>query len=65
MKGNFFFNAIFTFLGEFIAELAGGYLTDKFGRKKVTINLMLFGVLFFTLYDLLPMQFSWIILFFQ
>ena len=64
MKGNFFFNAIFTFLGEFIAELAGGYLTDKFGRKKVTIDLMLFGVLFFTLYDLLPMQFSWITLFF-
>ena len=65
MKGNFFFNAIFTFLGELIAELAGGYLTDKFGRKKVSIYLMLFGTIFFILYDILPEQFSWITLFFS
>ena len=53
MKGNFFFNAIFTFLGELIAELAGGHLTDKFGRKKVSIYLMLFGTnLFFSYYTI-------------
>ena len=64
MKGNFFINAIFTFLGELIAELIGGYLTDKYGRKKVTIQLMLIGTFFFILYDLLPQQFSGITLFF-
>ena len=32
MKGNFYLNSIFAFLGEFICELISGKLADKFGR---------------------------------
>ena len=65
MKGDFYLNTIFTFSGELIAEIICGYLADKFGRKIVTIYLMLIGTIFFILYDILPQQFSAITLFFS
>jgi hypothetical protein len=64
MKGNFFINAIFTFLGELISELIGVYLTDKYGQKKGSNTIDANWNIFFILYDLLPQQFSGITLFF-
>ena len=32
MKGNFYLNSIFAFLGEFICELISGKLSDNYGR---------------------------------
>ena len=61
MKGNFFINAIFTFLGELISELIGVYLTDKYGQKKGSNTIDANWNIFFILYDLLPQQFSGII----
>ena len=64
MKGNFFTNAILTFLGELIAEFGSGFLIDIYGRKKITVLLMIGGMGFFLLYELLPESFSGITLFF-
>ena len=47
MKGNFFINAILTFFGEIVAELSVGFLMDIYGRKKMTVLLMIFGMGFF------------------
>ena len=58
MKGNFFINAILSFLGELIAELTGGKLMDIYGRKTISVLLMLIGTVFFILYEILPKEFS-------
>ena len=65
MKGNFYINAILSFLGEFIAELTGGKLMDIYGRKTISVLLMLIGTVFFILYEFLPKGFSGITLFFS
>ena len=65
MKGNFYINAILTFLGELIAELTGGKLMDIYGRKIITVLLMCIGTGSFFLYVILPPNFSGITLFFS
>ena len=65
MKGNFFTNAILSFLGELIAEFTSGKLMDIYGRKIITILLMFIGTGFFILYELLPENYSGITLFFS
>ena len=47
MKGNFYINAILSFLGELIAELSGGKLMDIYGRKIVTVFFLYIGTGFF------------------
>ena len=65
MKGNFFINAILSFLGELIAELTAGKLMDIYGRKSITILFILIGTGFFILYELLSENYSGITLFFS
>ena len=65
MKGDFFLNAILSFVGEALAEYYGASLTDKYGRKMITVFLMYLGTFFFFLYEILPEKFSGITLFFS
>ena len=65
MKGNFFLNAILSFTGELISELSCGKLMDIYGRKTITILLMLVGDGFFILYEIFPEKYSGITLFFS
>ena len=65
MKGNFFTNAILSFVGEALAEYYGASLSDKYGRKAITVSLMFFGTIFFFLYEILPAKFSGFTLFFS
>ena len=50
MKGNFYLNSIFAFLGEFTAEIISGELADKFGRTKIFILSCLIGTIGYILY---------------
>ena len=65
MKGNFFLNAILSFLGELIAEVTGGKLMDIYGRKIITVGLMYIGTTFFILYEILPEKYAGLTLFFS
>jgi MFS family permease len=54
MKGNFYLNSIFAFLGEFVSELVTGELADKFGRITVFLWCCAIGTLGYLLYLLSP-----------
>ena len=54
MKGNFYLNSIFAFLGEFICELISGKLADKFGRIFIFECSCVVGVLGYILYLISP-----------
>lgn len=50
MKGNYFRNSIFAFIGETVGDVSSGYIADKFGRVKVIRFGSLFGSIFFLLF---------------
>ena len=50
MKGNFFLNGIFAFLGELSSELVVGELCDKFGRIKIFKYCFIIGTFGFVSY---------------
>lgn len=50
MKGNFYLNSIFAFLGEFVCEIFSGDLADKFGRIKIFLFSCGIGTLGYLLY---------------
>jgi MFS family permease len=54
MKGNFYLNSIFAFLGEFICELISGKLADKYGRIFIMLCSCLLGVTGYILYMMSP-----------
>ena len=54
MKGNFYLNSIFAFLGEFTAEIISGKLADKFGRIKIFTLSCLIGTIGYILYLISP-----------
>ena len=54
MKGNFYLNSIFAFLGEAISEFFSGKLADKFGRIFIFDCCCAVGVLGFILYLISP-----------
>ena len=54
MKGNFYLNSIFAFLGEFVSELVTGELADKFGRITVFLWCCAIGTFGYLLYLLSP-----------
>ena len=54
MKGNFYLNSIFAFLGEFTCELISGKLADKFGRIIIFECCCVSGVLGYILYLISP-----------
>ena len=54
MKGNFYLNSIFAFLGEFTCELVSGNLADKFGRIIIFECCCILGVIGYLLYLILP-----------
>ena len=54
MKGNFYLNSIFAFLGEFICELISGKLADKYGRISIFLYSCFLGTLGYILYIISP-----------
>ena len=54
MKGNFYLNSIFAFLGEFICELISGKLADQFGRIIIFECSCVVGVIGYVLYLISP-----------
>ena len=50
MKGNFFLNGIFAFLGELSSELVVGQLCDKYGRIKIFKYCFIIGTFGFVSY---------------
>ena len=62
LKGNFYLNSIFAFLGEFTTELISGKLADKFGRIKIFLLSCTIGTLGYILYLLSP-SFNFIFIF--
>ena len=62
LKGNFYLNSIFAFLGEFTTELISGKLADKFGRIKIFLLSCTIGTLGYILYLISP-SFKFIFIF--
>ena len=56
MRGNFFANSIFAFIGESIAESLTGVLADKFGRKAVIVVSTVVGVFGYLGYMFMPLH---------
>ena len=54
MKGNFYLNTIFAFLGEFICKLISGKLADIFGRIFIFLCCCVIGILGYILYLISP-----------
>ena len=54
MKGNFFLNGIFAFLGEFSSELVVGELADRYGRIKIFKYCFIVGTFGFISYLIFP-----------
>ena len=54
MKGNFYLNSIFAFLGEIISELITGKLADKYGRIFIVLWSCAIGVIGYILYLISP-----------
>ena len=54
MKGNFYLNSIFAFLGEFVSEVFSGRLADKFGRIKIFLWSCAIGTIGYILYLISP-----------
>ena len=54
MKGNFFLNGIFAFLGELCSELIAGELADRYGRIKIFKYCFILGTFGFTSYLICP-----------
>jgi len=62
LKGNFYLNGIFAFLGELTTELISGKLADKFGRVKILLISCIIGTLGYILYLISP-SFKFIFIF--
>ena len=62
MKGNFYLNSIFAFLGEFICELISGKLADKYGRIFIFLCSCSIGVFGYIFYLISP-SFQFIFIF--
>ena len=54
MKGNFYLNSIFAFLGEFVSEIFSGKLADKFGRINIFLWSCVIGTVGYILYLISP-----------
>ena len=54
MKGNFYLNSIFAFLGECICELISGKLADKYGRILIFLCSCILGIVGYVLYLISP-----------
>ena len=54
MKGNFYLNSIFAFLGECLCELVSGKLADKYGRIFIFLCSCILGILGYILYLISP-----------
>ena len=54
MKGNFYLNSIFAFLGEFICELISGKLSDNYGRIFIFLCNCLIGIFGYIFYLISP-----------
>ena len=54
MKGNFYLNSIFAFLGEFICELVSGKLADNYGRIFIFFCGCAIGILGYIFYLISP-----------
>ena len=54
MKGNFYLNSIFAFLGEIISELITGKLADKYGRIFIVLWSCAIGLIGYILYLISP-----------
>ena len=54
MKGNFYLNSIFAFLGEFICELISGKLSDNYGRIFIFLCSCLIGIFGYIFYLISP-----------
>ena len=54
MKGNFYLNSIFAFLGEFVSEIFSGQLADKLGRITIFLWSCGIGTLGYILYLIVP-----------
>ena len=54
MKGNFYLNSIFAFLGEFVCEIFSGDLADKFGRITIFLWSCAIGTIGYILYLISP-----------
>ena len=54
MKGSFFLNAVFAFLGEFSSELVVGELADRYGRIKIFKYCYIIGTFGFISYLIFP-----------
>ena len=54
MKGNFYLNSIFAFLGELTCELISGKLADYFGRISIFLFSCFFGIVGYILYLISP-----------
>jgi len=63
MKGNFFLNAIFAFLGEFTSELIVGELADKFGRITIFKYCFIVGLFGFISYLIFPDYFKFLFIY--
>ena len=62
MKGNFYLNSIFAFLGEFISEIFSGKLADNFGRITIFLWCCTIGTTGYILY-LISTSFKFIFVF--
>jgi MFS family permease len=54
MKGNFYLNSIFAFLGECVCELISGKLADKYGRILIFLCSCILGIIGYILYLISP-----------
>ena len=54
MKGNFYLNSIFAFLGEFVCEIFSGKLADKYGRVTIFLWSCVIGTIGYILYLISP-----------
>ena len=54
MKGNFYLNSIFAFLGEFLSELTSGKLADNYGRIFIFLCCCILGFFGYTFYLISP-----------
>ncbi len=62
MKGNFYLNTIFAFLGEFICKLISGKLSDRFGRIFIILCCCALGIIGYILY-LISLSFKFLFIF--
>ena len=62
MKGNFYLNSIFAFLGEFISEIFSGKLADKYGRITIFLWCCAIGTIGYISYLIIP-SFKFIFIF--